>query len=347
MDRLCRLLMTMTNRIRGFFAPTVANKNGQVNGTKPGPAMKQPEAPVPATSLERKQGLLGHHVRLISLGLSNSLFVVGFGGAGKSRTIVSSLAADGITPVLVNSHITPLALYQVLYENRDGRIIWLDDCDSIYGNLQVLGLLRSALWGQGSRIVTYNSSQLPDHLPSRFEFKSRIIFCANSIPKKNEAFLAVLSRSDVYELTLNNDEVLEQMRHLARDGYRSLSPELCEEVVSFIEEFGGTRRLSMRLYVPALKKVIYADAAGIGWRELISPQLDKLGSLQTDDDDDTTRSHEMDLLLEAMEANPDSVKEQQRRWCEATGRSRSSFFRAKRQMAKQIQKNRAHEDHAK
>ena len=346
MVHFVRLLMTMTNRIRAYFAPTAANMNGQINGTKLGQATKQPEVPAPATSLERKQRLLAHHVRLVALGVTHGLFCGGAGGLGKSKTIVETLAAEGIVPVLVNSHVTPLALFQVLYEHRDGRIIWLDDCDSIYGNLQVLGLLRSALWGQGKRIVTYSSTQLPPELPSRFTFNSRIIFCSNAIPKRNEAFLAVLSRVDCFELVASNDEVLTLMRHLACEGYHSLTPQRCEEVVDFVEQFGGTRRLSMRLYEPALKKVIYADSAGIDWRDLVSCQLDKLGSLQAEDDDDDTKSHEVQLLLEAIESHPDSVKDQQRRWCQATGRSRSSFFRTKRQMAKQVQKNRAHEDRA-
>jgi hypothetical protein len=101
---------------------------------------------------------------------------------------------------LVNSHITPLSLYRTLFFNRRDAVIWLDDCDSVYCNLQILGLLRSALWGQeAGRVVTYNSTQLED-IPSSFTFDSRIVFCANQIPKRSKAFEAVLSRVDVFEL---------------------------------------------------------------------------------------------------------------------------------------------------
>ena len=34
-----------------------------------------------------------------------------------------------------------------------GRPVWIDDADSIYSNMAVLGLLRSALWGQGARHI--------------------------------------------------------------------------------------------------------------------------------------------------------------------------------------------------
>ena len=44
------------------------------------------------------------------------LFVFGSqGGLGKSRTVLRTLAEEGISPVLINSHITPLAtLHDVL-----------------------------------------------------------------------------------------------------------------------------------------------------------------------------------------------------------------------------------------
>ena len=61
-----------------------------------------------------------------------------------------------------------------------------------------LGLLRSALWGD-PRIVTYGSSQLDD-LPGSFIFESRLVFCANVIPRRNDAFKAVLSRCDIFQL---------------------------------------------------------------------------------------------------------------------------------------------------
>lgn len=61
--------------------------------------------PVPATTLEEKQDLLAHHVRLVAREISYGLFVSGPGGLGKSRTIQQTLTAEGISPVLINSHM--------------------------------------------------------------------------------------------------------------------------------------------------------------------------------------------------------------------------------------------------
>ena len=85
------------------------------------------------TALEERQNLLAHHVRLVARGLSVGLFVYGSqGGLGKSRTVLRTLEEEGVSPVLVNSHITPLALYTTLYFNRSGKVIFFDDVDAIF-----------------------------------------------------------------------------------------------------------------------------------------------------------------------------------------------------------------------
>jgi len=322
--------MEPANRIQSYLT----NGNGQKHRLEifPPPSQGEPavEEEIPVTALEEKQSLLAHHVRLVAREKSHGLFVVGVGGLGKSMTISETLASEAVSPVLINSHITPLSLYSALFYNRSGRIIWLDDCDSIYSNLQILGILRSALWGQGQRIVTYHSTQLPDDLPNAFEFSSRIIFCANTIPKRNEAFKAVLSRVDVFALEATSGEIIEQMQLLADRGFGNLTPEECHAVVEFIKAQGGTRRLSMRLYEPSLLKYEYAQSVGIDWRDLVRSQLDQLGHGDKVAKPINSREHDLACLREAAKQFPNSVKQQEAFWRKATGKSRASFFRTKK-----------------
>lgn len=285
--------------------------------------------PVPATALEEKQALLAHMVRLVARKVTNGLFAWGSGGTGKSKVISETLAHEGICPVLCNSHITALSLYQSLYEHRQDAILWLDDVDGIFSSLPVLGLLRSALWhgGGGARIVTYSSTQLKN-MPSRFTFSSRIIFCANMFPR-NKAVEAMLSRIDVFHLALSNEEVIEHMQFLARQGFSTLTPEDCLAVVEFIAQAGGTRQLSMRLYEPSLRKVEYARHQGIDWKDLVRCQLDQVGGNEVQQQVDSRAFH-IQILEQAIAAHPDSVSDQQDFWCAATGKSRATFFRVKR-----------------
>ena len=269
---------------------------------------------------------------MVARGVTNGLFVSGTGGVGKSKVISETLASEGVNPVLINSHVTPLSLYAALYEHRQRRVLWLDDADACYANMPILGLFRSALWGTAEgRAVTYSSTQLAG-VPGSFEFESRIAFTANSIPKRNEAFKAVLSRVDVFELTATNDELLDQMDLLARDGFGSLDAATCRAVVDFIRHAGGNRQLSMRLYESSLRKVEYAVATGTDWKELVRSQLDQLGSKDRDGIPKPldSKGHDLRCMALAVEKFPASARRQEEFWCEATGKSRATFFRTKR-----------------
>lgn len=278
------------------------------------------------TALEERQQLLAHHVRLVTRGMTVGLFVFGSqGGLGKSRTVLRTLAEEGVSPVLINSHITPLALYATLYFNRTGRVVFFDDVDSIFGSMSHLGLLRSATWGD-PRIVTYGSSQLND-LPGSFIFESRVIFTANVIPRKNDAFKAVLSRLDIFELNATQEEVVDLMRSVASAGYETLSPAECLDVVDYIERNGDDRAISLRLLEPSFRKVIYAQSEGLDWRPLVMTQLKTLGRKEDTSRRIDARANELRLLHQAIEQFPQSVSDQQAFWSKATGKSRASFFR--------------------
>ena len=278
------------------------------------------------TALEERQQLLAHHVRLVARSMSVGLFVFGsHGGLGKSRTVLRTLAEEGVSPALINSHITPLALYACLYHNRTGKVVFFDDVDSIFGSMAHLGLLRSSLWGD-PRIVTYGSSQLND-LPGSFLFESRVIFCGNVIPKRNDAFKAMLSRCDIFELNATQEEVVDLMRSVASAGYETLTPDDCLNVVDFIEQNGDDRAISLWLLEPSFRKVIYARSEGLDWRPLVLTQLKTLGRKEDTSRRIDAKANELRLLHQAIEDHPGSVSEQQAFWSRATGKSRASFFR--------------------
>lgn len=281
----------------------------------------------PLTALEERQHLLAHHVRLVARKLNHALFVFGAqGGLGKSRTIANTLDEEGITPILINSHITPLALYSTLFRHRNEEVLFFDDVDSMFGSMAHLGLLRSALWGN-PRVVTYGSSQLPDDLPPSFETTARFVFAANVIPKKNDAFKAVLSRCDIFELSATNEEVIEMMRSVAVKGFNHLSPEDCAAVIDYIAENSDDRQLSLRLLGPSLRKVLYCRSESIDWRPLVKSQLQSLGRKNDATKRLDSRTKDIRLLQQVLKKHPDSVKDQQEQWCRASGKSRASFFR--------------------
>lgn len=279
------------------------------------------------TTLEQKQKLLAHHVRMVARKLSHALFIYGgTGGLGKSKTVLSTLDSEGVEPVLINSHITPLALYGILFLHREERVLFFDDCDSMYSSMAHLGLLRSALWGS-PRIVTYGSSQLPGDLPSSFEFTSRCIFAANVIPKRNDAFKAVLSRCDLFELEGSNYDVVAMMRSLASNGFQNVTPDEAMTVIDYIEEHCTEKQISLRLLGPAMRKFSYARVEGIDWRPLVLSQLQALGQRKDVHKRSENQTKDVRALLAAITKHPDDVKLQQAHWCEQTKKSRATFYR--------------------
>jgi len=291
------------------------------------PLFQNPELETPLTALEERQQLLAHHVRLVARKHNHALFVFGAqGGLGKSRAILHTLDEEGIEPILINSHITPLALYTTLFRYRGEETLFFDDCDSMYSSMPHLGLLRSALWGS-PRTVTYGSSQLPDGLPSAFDTTARFIFAANVMPRRNDAFKAVLSRCDIFELSATNEEVIDLMRSVSVSGFKDLTPEDCRMVIDYIAENADDRQLSMRLLGPSLRKLLYARGEGIDWEPMIKSQLRTLGRKNASSKRLDSRTKDLRLLRKAIWKHPDSVQEQEQAWRKSTGKSRASFYR--------------------
>jgi hypothetical protein len=191
------------------------------------------------------------------------------------------------------------------------------------------------LWGETNekRLVTYNSSQIK--IPASFYFTGRVIFAINTLPMKNHAFNAVLSRVDQYELTATNEEVLDLMRELAAQGFDGLDPDDCMTVVDFIAEFSATRELSLRLLEPSFRKVLYARGEGADWRQLVASQLHEIGRTAVPRVSDG-RNYDLECLRQVVEDYPDSVADQEVAFRTMTRRSRATFFRMKRALGTPI-----------
>ena len=88
------------------------------------------------TALEQRQQTLAHMVRMVARKVSHACSCYGSaGGLGKSSTILRTLDEEGVTPILVNSHITPLALYGTMFQHAGRQIIFFDDVDSMFSSM--------------------------------------------------------------------------------------------------------------------------------------------------------------------------------------------------------------------
>ena len=291
----------------------------------------------PRTRLEEKQETLANMVRMIAQSQYHALFVISAGGTGKSRTITNVLEEEGQEMVLYNSHCTTLELYRVLYTNSQNvnePVLFFDDCDSLYTSPPALGILRSCLFGQPDRIVTYSSSQLPNDLPSRFETRLRFIFCANQIPK-GPLMDAVLSRCLVYRMDLSNSEILQQFRVLSENGYPGCPSDASIQIVDFIEQHGSEKQLSMRLLTPAIRIYKFCSEQNLDWRPVLLAQLQNLGRPASATKRMANAEKDERLVREALSKFPESTADACQYFMDRSNKSRASFYRSLKRVKNQ------------
>ena len=100
-----------------------------------------------------------HFIKMVARGISNSAFLLGEGGIGKSYLTINIIKEEvGNDFVYVNGVVTPLSLYKLLYENKD-KLIVLDDVFGLFESDRAVSLLKSALWSvKNRRIIHYHST---------------------------------------------------------------------------------------------------------------------------------------------------------------------------------------------
>ncbi|MFQ6052196.1 MAG: hypothetical protein ACE5K4_10965 [Candidatus Hydrothermarchaeota archaeon] len=262
-------------------------------------------------------------VKITVKGNNNGLILISNGGLGKTFTVLSTLNELGLRInqdyIYLNSYITALELYHLLYSNKD-KIIFLDDVEKILDDLTKISLLKACLWESAKdiRMVSYYSSTEKLKAPLNFEFNGKIILCLNKIPSKNKEIIeSLFSRALVYRLNFSYDELIKIFYELAK----VLKIDL--KIVDFIRKntTEATENLNFRTLIQS--SIIYEyyknypDVLnGQAWKEIIKDILIK-------------NTNPLKIVLELMESNL-SIKEQISRFITETGYSRRTFFRIKR-----------------
>ena len=169
-------------------------------------------------TINQRFGFLSDMVLMLAKGDQASVVVTGPGGLGKSHTVMKSLTNAGFTDIslledfavgtklntlksftVIKGYSTPKGLYRVLYENKDGVIVF-DDCDSVLKDPVSLNLLKGALDSYSRRIISWRADMKDDELPQSFEFKGRVVFISNLASDKLDQ--AIITRSMAVDLNM-------------------------------------------------------------------------------------------------------------------------------------------------
>jgi hypothetical protein len=170
-------------------------------------------------------GIIRGHIR--------SAIVSGAAGCGKTYSLESAFtkaeAAGTIVFRPVNGAMSAVNLYKLLYEcNGENHVLQIDDCDSIYSDLEALNLLKAALDTGKKRMVHWNkeSNVLDnDGIPRSFEFKGSVVFITNcdfvrEIDRESKMsvhFSALMSRCMYVDMGIHNkNEIFVRMMQVVR-----------------------------------------------------------------------------------------------------------------------------------
>lgn len=239
------------------------------------------------------------------------LILMGGAGIGKSFTTLKVFKdlkmKKGDDYEILSAYTTPLELYQFLYENKDGKIIVLDDTMGFFDNKINIGIVLSSLWGEGKRIVHYHSSSGKLKVPKSFIFNSKIVWCVNSLPKGLEA---VKSRCFFQELNFSYKEKIKLFYEIAK--IKKIPFEIVDFIKSNSDEL--TEDLDFRLLfkVYDISKHNKED-----WKDITGRLLGKSEKL---------------ILLKKYLQESTSITEAQIKWCKETGNHRATFYRLKQNL---------------
>jgi len=216
-------------------------------------------------------------VKMVADGIQPSALIVGKGGVGKTHTVTTTLLNCGYIDISdmeeesvpsgalafrkITGSSSAKGLYRSLYENN-GKVIILDDCDSVFDSDSSLNILKGSLDSNDSRVISWNSEMKTDELPRCFEFTGSIIFISNrSLDSIDQA---VRSRSMTVDLAMSKNETVERMSHIVCQG--SFLPEYSDTIKMDALEFISTNRDKVKnLSLRSLITVAKIRAANDDW----------------------------------------------------------------------------------
>lgn len=196
------------------------------------------------------------------------LVISGAPGVGKTFTFERELqAAEDEGRITKFTHVkgklTPLMLYQTLFENKEeGDVLLLDDTDSVFEDPIALNILKAAL-DTSCGFVSYGSTSkylAENDLPNTFLFQGAIVFITNydfdrlinSGNKMAPHFKALASRTTYLDLKIHTKlEIMVRVEQVALDSgllaKKGIPDDVAKDMMEWLwDNYENMRELSVR-----------------------------------------------------------------------------------------------------
>jgi len=266
-------------------------------------------------------GNLYDYLEMVKKSFVRTIFVIGQAGLGKTCFISNALS--GTKAVRISGHISPRRLYRKLYENRNEKIIFFDDTESMLNNKISIVILKQALDTGTKRIVSWDSTKTTD-IPSSFEFESSVIFCLNAIPS-DLGFQAIISRAVKMNVWFSYNQIIELMEEIAKYPRNingaTLTPSIRNNIVDWIRKNCEPSVDDFSLRTQHKIESFYAYSE-LKWKDLAFELLHKKNEL-------------IGILLDIMNKYP-TRKEQIKIWKQMTNLSERAYYRHMRKLTDKL-----------
>ena len=179
--------------------------------------------------------------KMVGRGIQPSLVITGGAGLGKTYLVKKTLTDMGLEEAKQFVHFkgraTAAGLFVTLYENSD-KIIVLDDCDSVFKDMDAVNMLKAALDSYDTRKLSYISTKplkdaYGDPVPRHFEFTGKIIFISNISQSKLDD--AIKSRSFVSDISMNTKQMFQRIDDLKDQIETKIPNEVKEKALTIMK----------------------------------------------------------------------------------------------------------------
>ena len=200
--------------------------------------------------------------KMVGRGIQPSLVITGGAGLGKTYLVKKTLTDMGLEEAKQFVHFkgraTAAGLFVTLYENSD-KIIVLDDCDSVFKDMDAVNMLKAALDSYDTRKLSYISTKplkdaYGDPVPRHFEFTGKIIFISNiSQSKLGEA---IKSRSLVADISMNTKQMFQRIDDLKNQIETKIPNEVKDkalEIMKSLEKKYDGVEINLRSFIKACR----------------------------------------------------------------------------------------------
>lgn len=233
------------------------------------------------------------------------LIIVSRAGLGKTTLVEEELETEA--PLLLNSHVTPLAFYKLLAEktSEDSEcLIVIDEAEMMFQNAKLKTMLKLLCDTRKEKIVKYDSTTpLLRGLPPEINTRAKVVMLINTLEPKDEHVKAIMSRGHLISFQPTDAEIFNYLNQSiwADD----------KEIIKFIKGYSNlSKSMSLRTYV----KAVESKKSNLDWKAII------LNDMELDQ-----RLLVVQRLLESKTIKTEAKRVEA--WETITGGSKSDYYR--------------------